>query len=45
LRGPPPLLVAEVECVPATFVYWDDAIFGFGVDALEPTYGERDEMD
>ena len=38
-------MVAEVECVPATFVYWDDAIFGFGVDALEPTYGERDEMD
>lgn len=39
------LLVAEVGCVPATFIYGDSAISGFGVDALEATCGVREGVD
>ena len=38
-------MTAEAERVPITFVYGDGAISRFGVDALKPTCGERDEVD
>jgi len=38
-------LATKVEYVPTTYVYGDCAISRFGVDALEPTCGERDRVD
>ena len=33
-------MATKFECVPPRFVYGDGVIFGFRVDALEPTCGD-----